>query len=482
MLRFPIRGAFLAALMLFLAGLACSADDVIGQRPALPTPTILAFSTATPGGRTSVFLGTPNAQTVSNNGANLIVQPGQVVGVAATATAGYATRIAATGTAGAQVAVPLFQSNQCPTAGTPPTPKRPTAFALYPQAIALYLSAGGATTTLEATLRGWGAINDGRGVVQSDTDLTGDGIREIIVTIFDPALYKPTVASPGQLLIFGCDQQAYKLLYSTPYSANTVLPELRRVGNMNGDGRAQVAFTQQICMPNGAAATCTQAMQILNWNSVIGTFIMLNDALIDATNARVQIGDVDGDGLLEVTITFNPPLDVSVGPWRRTVHLWDWNGANYTLAAIQTEAATYRIHAMYDADAIFQVGDFRGAVRAWDKLKDDPTLAAWAPNDALTIRALANFRKLTAFAALRQTKAIEDLTAAMQGENPPGSITEGWAQLATAFNEAYKANRQLKKLCSAMQGAFSLRSDMIAQINIYGEINHEYTIAELCPF
>ena len=31
---------------------------------------------------------------------------------------------------------------------------------------------------LEATLRNWSALTDTGGVVQADTDLTGDGVRE----------------------------------------------------------------------------------------------------------------------------------------------------------------------------------------------------------------------------------------------------------------------------------------------------------------
>ena len=48
--------------------------------------------------------------------------------------------------------------------------------------IGRYLSAGGSATVLEATLRNWGAITDQGGVVQADTDMTGDGVLEVIVT------------------------------------------------------------------------------------------------------------------------------------------------------------------------------------------------------------------------------------------------------------------------------------------------------------
>jgi hypothetical protein len=459
-----------------LAALACSADDVIGQRPVLVTPTSAAFATATPGGRVSVLIGTPGSP--ATRSAPDTGQPiGQVVGPAATATAAYAIRAAATGTAAAAV-VPVFQPSDCPRSGAPTPPLRPATFGLFPQAIGLFLSAGGPTTTLESLLRSWGAINEGRGVIQSDTDLTGDGVPEILVTINDPAAFRADTPSPGQLLVYGCSQRAYRLLFSTPFSSSTMLPDLKRVGNMNGGGRAQLAYAQQVC--NSGA--CTQAMQILQWDTAIGAFIAINDRPIEATNARVQITDIDGDGLLEVVVTFNPPTDPNNGPYRRTVNIWDWNGSNYVLAQIQQEAPVYRLHAIYDADALFFAGDFRGAIRAYDKAKDDPNLAPWYPNDPVTLRALANFRKMTAYAALRQSKAVEDMANTINTENPPGSPAEAWGVVASSFLDNYRKFRGLNRVCAAVIPVIAARPDLFAAINLYGPLNHTYTAGELCPF
>lgn len=467
--------ALLPLLALLAAALACSADDVIGQRPPLITPTSAVFATATPGGRVSVLIGTPGVlpSPVAGDGS---VPIGQVVGPAATATAAYATRAAATSTAAAAVA-PIFQPGECPPPGAPVPPLRPATFGLFPQAIGLFLSAGGPTTTLESLLRSWGAINEGRGVVQSDTDLTGDGLPEIIVTIADPTAYRADAPSPGQLLIYGCAQRAYRLLYSTPYSGGTMLPELKRVGNMNGGGRAQIVFAQQVC-----SVACTQAAQILQWNTTIGAFTPLNDRPIEATGAKVQIGDVDGDGLLEVTVTFNPPADPNAGPYRRIVHIWDWNGVSYVLGQVQEDAPTYRIHALYDADAVFFSGDFRGAVRAYDRIINDQNLAPWYPSDPTVLRAMANFRKLTAYAALRQSKAVEDTVNTINTENPPGSPAEAWGAIASSFLENYRKFRSLSRVCAAVIPVITSRPDLFATINQYGAANHTYTAGELCPF
>ena len=472
-----MRRLLLVLCMCALASLACSADDVIGQRQSVPTPTPPAFATATPGGRISVSLNTAAAPFVVNPATTA---QGVLVAPAASATAAYLARAAATATALAPVAVPLFQSSECPPIAAPIAPLRPTTFNSYAQTIGLFLSAGGATTTLESTLRAWGAINEGRGVVQADTDLTGDGVNEVILALSDPATFRAEQPSPGQMLIFGCDKRSYKLLYSTPFSQATLLPELKRVGNMNGNGRAQIVFTQALC---NAGVACTSALQILAWNSTIGVFAALNENGIDTTNAKVQIADVDNDGLLEISVTTQPGNDLNAGPFRRVMSIYDWNGANYTLALTQIDAPVYRIHALYDADALFMAGDFRAASRAYDKVRDDPNYALWTASDPVLLRAFAGYRKLLIFGGSRQAKALEDAANALNAEFPPGSGGELWAQAGSALLDAYKQNRSsIKKACAAMQGFFAGRSDVVNSINIYGTTNHMYTPPELCPF
>src|SRR5579871_5375210 len=158
--------------LLVVSGLACSTSNLIGNPPAGPTPTVgVVFATGTPGGRVSVWLITPTGQADQH-----VATPtpfGSIIAPVATATAAYATLQAATATAGASPAAPLYQPSGCPAPGGPPPPPKPAQFGNYPQAIGLYLSAGGAPTTLEAALRSWGALQGAEGHVQADTDLTG---------------------------------------------------------------------------------------------------------------------------------------------------------------------------------------------------------------------------------------------------------------------------------------------------------------------
>ncbi len=462
-------------------GLACSLGDISGPQPqGGPTPTVAQFATTTPGGRVSVWLITPTG--ASGRPSPTAAPFGSIVAPAASATAAYATLQAATATAGAAQIVPAFQPKGCPAPADPLPPTRPALFDDYPQTIGLYLSAGGAPTTLEATLRSWGALNGPRGVVQADTDLTGDGVPEVIVTVLDPARYNSNGPSPGQLLVYGCAQGGYRLLYSTSYSPQTMLPELKRVGNMNGGTLAQLVYAQQLCP--SITGPCTQTAQILNWDTLIGAFTPLNDVPIDATNAnKIKISDIDGDGILEISLIYQPTPDASAGPPRPYTVVWDWNGKKYVRALVQLSAPIYRIHEAYDADWAFEQGDFSAALKLYDKVRNDQNLLPWLdPNEPTTLRAYAQFRKLLAYAALRQTHNATDALATIQNENPPGSPAEGWAELASAFMDAYQKFRGLHKVCGAALDFLNARPDVLAAMNNYGYINHTYTPAEICPF
>jgi hypothetical protein len=469
---------WLAFAILTLAGVACSGfTDIIGQRNTAPTPTAPVFSTATPGGRVSVWLVTPTGQ--GEQPAQATPTPfGQIVAPAATATAAYATLQAGTAIAGATLSGPVFQPTDCPEPASPLPPARPNNFSQFPEIIGLYLSAGGPATILEATLRTWGAVAEGA-VVQADTDLTGDGVKEILVTLYDPALYKPGQLSPGELLVYGCAQKGYKLIYSTPYSPATIIPELRRVGDMNNDARAELAYSQQTCN----AAQCTQAMMILSWNATLGVFKTLNEYPMNASSARIGIADLDKDGVLEVSINFNPSPDQQAGPPRRTTDIWDWDGVVYRLAITQVEAPVYRIHAAHDGDLRFRQANWRDAIRLYDRVRDDARLQPWTlPDEAMFLRAYATYKKMLAQLSLRQTRQADESLAGLLAENPAGTPGEGYAIIGQTFMDSYKRLRDRRRACADALSIAATRPETLGLLNSYGFNNPTYSLGDLCPF
>jgi hypothetical protein len=387
----------------------------------------------------------------------------------------------ATAVVNAAANITLYQPSDCPSLSGPLPPEKPEAFNQYAEVIGRYLSAGGPPTILEAILRSWGALQEW-GVVQPDTDLTGDGIAEVIVTMYDPAYYQAGRLSPGQLLLFGCQSGGYRLLHSTAYNIESMLPELWRVGDMNGDIRAELVYAQKNCSGSSAfTGRCAYRLEILAWNAALGIFKPLHERPVEATNGRIAIADVDSDGNLEVLVQYTPLGDPAAGPQRPMTDIWDWDGLSYVLAMTQVQKATFRIHLLHDADYLFAQRDWRNAIRLYDRVRDDGALQPWSiPNEGVVLRAYAGYRKILAQVALARRGNANTTLETLVAENPPGTPGEVYAAMGQAFMTSYNRRRDTKRACEAVLAVVQVRSDALVTLNSYGPANRKYAPAELC--
>ncbi|MCD4687455.1 MAG: hypothetical protein K8S97_16110 [Anaerolineae bacterium] len=469
-----------------MAGVLCACgiaacgpvSDAIGDRDP-PTPTHRPFTTATPGGKLSVWLITPTGQFA----APMTPAPGAVsgnpVGPNATATALMATVAAATATAGAPLPAPYTEPEACPLPGAPIPPPQPADFGDYSNAIGQFLSGGGSPTVLEATLRNWGAIRDSGGVVQGDTDITGNGVREVIITFYNPVVYnEETLLNAGQLIIFGCDNGGYRQLYKTPYHAGLAIPELSRVGDMNADVKNEVVFFTESCNQSG----CYKDAKILTWNAAVGALEELNNGQIIAVNGRIGIADVDADGVLELTAQINPPGTIASGPPNSFTDIWDWNGADYVLAVREQPAGSrYHIHAIYEADDLLRDGEWRQAILLYADVRLNNHLASWTlPNENDILDAYCEWRIVSTYAALGSGRAEQWFTT-LTTDNPPGSPGYGFAEMGQAFMDNFRATGDRRAACAAALGTPGATS-ALSMMNSYGYNNRSYIQNDLCPF
>ncbi len=475
--RFTLS-ALAAALLIALIAACGPVADVIGDRDP-PTPTGKPFTTATPGGRLSVWLVTPTGQSAGLVTPTPGVVGGNPVGPNATATALIATIEAATATAAAPLPAPYTAPEKCPAPGAPAPPPRPADFSDYSVSIGRFLSGGGSPTVLEATLRNWGALTERGGVVQADTDITGDGVQEVIVTIYNPALYNPDAPlNAGQLLVYGCDNGGYRLLYRTQYNAGLALPELLRVGDMNTDVKNELVFFVESCNQVG----CYKDAHILTWNAFVGAFEELNSGQIIAVNGRIGIVDVDGDGVLELTAQINPPGNATSGPPRSQLDIWDWNGQDYVLAVReQPEGTRYHIHAIYEADDLFRAGQLRDALMVYDTVRGNRSLLSWTvAGEREFLDAYAAYQIVIGFAQLRSGRA-ENWIPVLVNQNPPGSPGHGFAQMGEAFMNNYRATGDTRAACAEARN-MAATTNVLSLLNSYGFNNRTYTLTDICPF
>jgi len=464
----------IAFAILALVALAC------GAAPGGATPTA-SFTTATPGGRLSVSL-------IETQGAGA-----GAPGLAGTPIAGIA-EITPTSPIAPEAA-------RCPAPGQAALPQAAPAFVQLPETLLTYLSGGGPATILEATLRGWGAITEFGGLVRADRDFTGDGVPEVFVVALDPANAARS-PQPGDVLIFGCDDGDYRLLYRAGTAQEVGSPLIVSADDLTGDGINDMVYASSAC----PAGNCLTTVSIIGWSPRLESFEPLVAETISQPYAGVRIEDSDGDTMPEVIVTVGSAAPLEAGPQRLRTLTYGFNGTLFALAGEQTAPAQFRIHVLHEADDLLVSRAYNDAVARYNTAINDTTLKSWQyPSEASYLSAYARFRLVVAYtlsdswgqAQSTHDQLIADFTF------PPTPVPEGqplipappgflpfddgrpgvaYARMANLFWTEVNASRDVRRACASVIAYASSNPAALDPLNSFGTSNRTYSPRDLCPF
>jgi hypothetical protein len=478
--------AIVIMILLVLAAMAC--DAITPGDDSGPT---VSLTTATPGGSLSVSLLTA---TVTPAPGQITTEPleSTLIGPVATATSAAQTAIAATATAAAPTpTIPgVFTAPAiCPPYGSPTLPERPPAFTQYPEIIVQYLSAGGPSTILEATLRGWEAITETTGLVRADRDFTGDGVPEIFMVLVDPQ-YANLSPQPGDLYVFGCEEGAYRLLLQAGYAPDHGAPRIISADDINGNWLNDLVYTIPMCDNQ----VCTEQVRLVQWSMTLGNFSDLAHDDIIVPIPEIFVADRDEDGLGELIITNGALPDPEAGPPRIVTQVWHWDGVAYVLSETIAPQTPYRIHVVHDADAALETGDYEAALALYDQVITDDALLSWTLADERQyLTAYALYREVLIYAAqgnvgTAQT-TLDRLTAEFASAQPGGDGGGGtepppgaaFVSLAEAFWGDFAINRNVSLACALAVAQSRLNPGALEVLNGFGYANRRYVPSDLCP-
>jgi len=354
--------------------------------------------------------------------------------------------------------------------GSTPEPEIPT--------ILDYLNAGGAPDDLGAALEAEG-LAPLEGPAFLAADLTGDGLEDVAFTFAIPP--ETEAATGGVIVIFECVGQAYRPAFQETPEDPSQTPALHFAQDLTGDGISDLVTAHRLC----GAHTCFEQVSVLAWDGASFTN-RLQGASDDLPYPDVEIVGPEDDGSYRLAVTGTSIGSVGAGPYRQRTRAWGWDAAAQALVpgADVLLPSNFRIHALLDADQAALAGDYAGAQALYYRVVTDETLqdVEFGPSPRDNLIAYAMFRKIITYVLMSDLGDAQVGYGILQNSYPAMAPGHAYAELATAFWDAFTASEDLPAACLAAQAYAAAHPGDVLGPLYYGYANPTYTEADLCPF
>ena len=346
----------------------------------------------------------------------------------------------------------------------------------YPQIIMDYLNSGASPEELAVELIVNNLSPNSDDAPVWSEDLTGDGIRDLVVTVLD------TENPPqGAMLIYTCSGSQYVLSHVAVAPQDSYAPALLYVLDMNDDGLWEVIYSSTKCLGN----TCYEDIQILSWN--LGIFQpRLEGSTLDLPGPDAQLTDFDKDGIYNLEVIGKIVADVEAGPQRDTINVWSYDPSSRTWKQtdISLASSPFRIHMVHDAEDAMDRGEYLIASLLFEQVVSDENLLDWSDPDD-------EYNNLAAYAIYKQIVAqvfIGDRGAALalyeDFEEEYGDTTQYvYVEMADAFLVDSETLGLEGGCTSAQQYASSNQYLVLEPLSssVYGYTNRDFTAEDVCP-
>lgn len=164
----------------------------------------------------------------------------------------------------------------------------------------------------------WGAPH----IINHTDDITGDGLPEIIVEVSSMGAHTQT----GWYYIFSAHHGAVENIVN--------------IGNRLERAAASIRSVDGFSDPSA----------------------------IRISNPEHKVTDLTGDGLPDFIVGHGGYNSVGAGPWRSRWEIWTWDGNRISLANINWGNSKLRIHALYEANLAFSLGNVHQAIEHYEQV------------------------------------------------------------------------------------------------------------------
>lgn len=244
------------------------------------------------------------------------------------------------------------------------------------------------------------------------------------------------------------------------------------VEDVTGDGERDITYAEVFC----GASTCTTSVHVL-----VRDGDGYRDAVVTPidvpTATSLNLADVTGDGVLDLTIEGGTFGSVGAGPPRPFTFVFSASGDNFVEISRQGLPTTFLVWVVADGNTDFNQGNYAAALADYTQAASDPSLDEFIPGAGAELVGLAQLR--SAIAQLHLGDAAGAVASAQAASAGAGLV----AELATAYFGAIVVQPDAAAACGALNDALALRvADWDAFWGQFGFGLPAFQAEQLCPF
>ena len=290
-------------------------------------------------------------------------------------------------------------------------------------------------------------------------DLTNDGVSEIVMYSF--AVY-----------VFHCHEGQYEeMLRVQPEIRDTygmsmkiLADDLTRSGVQNlivttdneGMGNDNYTLNVLVFEWDGEEFANLAPEEVHHPFTQLGQVMYVGGYHIPMFRGEMEFRDIDRNGTIEIILN---GVGVGGGYWsaslREETHTWMWNGEEFNLFDVSLSPAVLKLHAVHDGDIAALQSNYNEALNSYWRAINDTSLEPWNadrleynylwstpwpspdPEQGKRVEAYARFRIIVTNYLLGRVEQAEAQYQVIQDIHPAGDPGHPYAQMATAFYDAY---------------------------------------------
>lgn len=315
----------------------------------------------------------------------------------------------------------------------------------------------------------------------------------------------------GQLIILACSDNRFVSFLPTPDSSNqsgVSWPiDLYTIADINKNGILEIVVTYRGCSGSGCFGFYTYEWNGKEYKNTT-PFV---EEIWGLKNINFQ--DIDNNGVDEILLAGDRPgicCEKDYIPWRLKIAVYTWNGTIFSENYFYFDLPHYRFQAIQDGDRemyfehyskaelAYKAAIFSSQLGWWSEEKwsylvipyryDDHTPFGPTPIPDITeyprLAAYAYYRMVILHIHLDQMDAAQLKYTTLQEKFPAGSPGHPYAEMATAFWNAYQSSQKMYDACAAAIAYADTHPEILVPLgsDYHGWQSHTYEPADVCPF